>query len=241
MILFFIALIAGVLTVFAPCTLALLPIIVGGTLTGGTSIRRTVTVTTSLGISVVLFTFLLKISSSFINVPPAFWHIFSGVIIVIVGLSMVFPALWDSLPFLAKLNINSNKIMSRGYMSQSFWGDVIVGASLGPVFSSCSPTYFLIIATILPASLFVGTIYLITYALGLCVTLFIVAIAGQKFLEKIGVAADPKGWVRRGIGVLFLLVGLAIAFSFDQKFELAFANANFLNRHTRYICRKYGY
>ncbi len=117
-------------------------------------------------------------------------------------------------------------------MQQSFWGDVIVGASLGPVFSSCSPTYFLIIASILPASLLAGTAYLFAYAAGLCVTLLIVAVAGQKFLQKVGIAADPKGWLRRGIGVLFLLIGLAIAFSLDQKFELAFANANFLDIST---------
>ncbi len=93
MILFFVALLAGVLTVFAPCTLALLPIIVGGTLAGGTSIRRAVTVTVSLGLSVILFTFILKVSTSFIMVPQSFWHIASGVIIILVGLAMVFPAI----------------------------------------------------------------------------------------------------------------------------------------------------
>jgi cytochrome c-type biogenesis protein len=141
MTLFLIALLAGLLTVLSPCVLPLLPVIVGGSLAGGSSIRRALTVTISLGISVFLFTILLKVSTAFITVPAWFWSTFSGVLIIVVGLVMLFPKVWDALPFAAKMNARSNKAMSAGFMKQSFWGDVLVGAALGPVFSTCSPTY----------------------------------------------------------------------------------------------------
>jgi cytochrome c biogenesis protein CcdA/thiol-disulfide isomerase/thioredoxin len=229
MILFLLSLLAGVLTVLAPCTISLLPVIVGGSLAGGSSIRRTLVVTGSLGVSVIVFTLLLKVSTAFINVPQSFWQIFSGVIIVGLGLTMIFPALWDRISFVGKINRDSNKLLATGYMKQSFLGDVLVGAALGPVFSSCSPTYFLIIATVLPRSVLAGSIYLLAYTVGMCGGLLVVAIAGQKLLDKLGVAADPNGWLKRGIGVLFLVVGLAIAFGLDARIELAFANSGVLN------------
>ena len=58
MLLFLIAFIAGVLTVLAPCVLPLLPVIVGGSVSGGVNRARAYTVALSLGVSVILFTLL---------------------------------------------------------------------------------------------------------------------------------------------------------------------------------------
>ncbi len=220
---------AGVLTVLAPCTIALLPVIVGGTLAGGTSTRRAVVVTLALGISVITFTFLLKESTALIAVPQIFWEWFSGGLIFLIGLAMLFPALWDRINFFSKVNRGANVALARGYKRQTFWGDVLVGAALGPVFSSCSPTYFLIIATILPASLAAGSLDLLAYAIGLCGFLLIIALVGQRLTAALDLAASPYGWFRRTIGLLFMILGIAIALGFEQQFELAFANANFFN------------
>lgn len=229
MILFLLSLLAGILTVLAPCTISLLPVIVGGSLEGTRSPRRALVVTLSLGVSVILFTLLLKVSTAFIMVPQSFWELFSGVIIMAIGFTMLFPALYDRLGFVARINRSSNKLLATGYMKQNVLGDIIVGAALGPVFSSCSPTYFLIIATVLPKSVFAGSLYLLAYTFGLCATLLLVAVAGQKLLDKFGVASDPSGWLKRGIGALFVIVGLAIALGLDARLELAFANSGILD------------
>ncbi len=219
MALFLIALLAGLLTVISPCVLPLLPVIVGGSLAGGRSIRRILTVTASLGVSVFLFTILLKVSTAFINVPPEFWTYFSGGLIVIIGLILVFPRIWDKVPFIAKMNMDSNKAMSAGFMKKSFVGDIIIGASLGPVFASCSPTFFILLATVLPVSLAAGLIDIFAYIFGLCFSLIVVSFVGQAIMEKLGVASDPNGWFKRGIGVLFVIVGIAILTGFDKIIE----------------------
>lgn len=219
MILLITSVLAGVLTVLAPCTISLLPVIVGGTLSGGSSLRRIVTVTASLGLSVILFTILLKASTALIAVPQSFWQGVSGAIIVLLGLAMIFPKLWDAIPGLTSVNKGSNKVLATGYQRQDVAGDVLTGAALGPVFSSCSPTYFLILATVLPRSLAEGFVYLLAYALGLCFALFVVAFAGQKLLERLGVASDPDGWLKRGIGVVFLILGVAIFLGYDKVAE----------------------
>jgi thiol-disulfide isomerase/thioredoxin len=144
----------------------------------------------------------------------------SGSIIVGLGLAMVFPRLWDVVPFLNTVNKESNKALAVGYSKQNIAGDVLTGAALGPVFSSCSPTYFLILATVLPRSIPEGLLHLFAFALGLCGGLFVVALAGQKLLERLGVASDPRGWIKKSMGVLFVVLGVAIFLGLDKKLEV---------------------
>ena len=213
----------------APCTISLLPVIVGGSVGNKQSIKKAVVVTASLGVSVVLFTLILKVSTAFIHIPQEFWQMFSGVIIFVIGVTMIFPSLYENLPWINKLNQNSNKILAVGYNRQNFVGDVIIGASLGPVFSSCSPTYFLILATVLPRSFGTGVVYLIAYAVGLSGMLLLVCFAGQKLTQKLGVASGPKSSIKRGVGILFLIIGICIFLGYDKKIESSITNAGYFD------------
>ena len=218
MLLFLISFVAGVLTVLAPCVLPLLPVIVGGSMAQG-SRWRAYTICFSLGVSVILFTLLLKASTVFINVPQTFWEWFSGAILILFGIVMVFPQLWDRLGFVNAMNRSSNKLLGVGYQRNSRLGDMLMGAALGPVFSSCSPTYFVILATVLPQSFAAGFADLLAYAVGLSGFLLIISIVGQKLVDRLGVTINPEGWFRRGIGILFILVGLFVATGVDATAE----------------------
>jgi cytochrome c biogenesis protein CcdA/thiol-disulfide isomerase/thioredoxin len=229
MILFLVSFVAGILTVLAPCILPLLPVIVGGSIGGGRSLRRAATVTASLAGSVIIFTLLIKASTLFINIPQEFWRWFSGGIIIVFGAVTLFPSLWERQPFLARLSIGSNKLLSSGYQRQNFTGDVVVGAALGPVFSTCSPTYFLVLAAVLPENLGLGILYLVAYAAGLSLALLCVAIIGQKLIDKAGVAADPRGWFKKMLGLLFLIVGLAIISGADKTLQVRILDAGFFD------------
>jgi cytochrome c biogenesis protein CcdA/thiol-disulfide isomerase/thioredoxin len=233
MIILLIAFAAGVLTVLAPCVLPLLPVIVGGSISGKEgekpSKKKAFVVTISLGISVILFTLLLKVSTLFINIPPEVWSWISGGIITILGLVTLFPQLWDKMKFFSKANKESNKMLAVGYKKDSLWGDIIIGASLGPVFSTCSPTYFFILATVLPLSPFMGFIDLLAYAIGLCLALLVIAFLGQKIIEKLGIASDPYGWFKRTLGVLFIVVGIAIFFGQDKIIEANILSSGFFD------------
>lgn len=229
MILLLISFVAGVLTVLAPCILPLLPVIVGGSLADKAEHRKkAVTVVVSLGISVILFTFLLKVSTLFINIPPNFWKWFSAGLIFLIGLTMLFPRLWEG-GFMARMSAGSNKLLGRGVQKKNFWGDVLIGAALGPVFSTCSPTYFIVLATVLPAKPVLGVVYLLAYVVGLCLSLFIISFVGQKILTKLNVAADPKSWFKKIIGLLFVLVAVFIAGGLDKKLQTDILDSGFFD------------
>ena len=228
MTLLLLSFIAGILTVLAPCILPLLPVILGGSLSGATpSKKRAVIVTASLGISIIVFTFALKVSTLFIMVPPLLWQYLSGGIIVAFGIITLFPTVWEGLPFIAALNRKSNAVLGEGFQKKNFWGDVLIGAALGPVFSSCSPTYFLVLATVLPRSPLVGFLYLLAYTLGLSLALLLIVLVGVRIVNRLGVVADPHSTFKKIIGILFILVGMAVITGYDKKVENKVLDSNF--------------
>mgnify|MGYP003393865779 CR=1 FL=1 len=219
MLLLLLSFIAGILTVLAPCTLTLLPVIVGSSVSGIPSRKKAIIITASLGASIIIFTLLLKVSSVFINIPAETWSIISGFIIIIFGIFSLVPELWEDMAFVGKLNRGSNRLLGVGYQREGLLGHIIIGISLGPVFASCSPTYFIILATVLPQSLLVGVIYLIVYAAGLSGTLLLIALLGQKIIGRVEGLSDTRGWLRRTLGALFILIGVLIVFGLDKKID----------------------
>ena len=106
---------------------------------------------------------------------------------------------------------------------------IFMGFALGPVFSSCSPTYALILAIILPAWFLFGLTALISYTLWLAVILFAIAVFGQRLIKNLKWASDPNGLFKKILWVIFILVGLAIFTWYDKKVEAAILDAWFLN------------
>lgn len=217
MIFFGISILAGILTVLAPCILPLLPVIVGTSETGSRHIgRRAITVICALSISVIVFTLLLKATTLLIDIPQLFWNWFSGIIIVFVGLSMVFPLIWSKVPFVSKINLASNKALGAGYLKKNSMGDILMGFALGPVFTTCSPTYLFIIATVLPSTFLVGSIYLLGFTFGLALSLLLIAYFGQQIVNKVSGHMTSASAVKKVFGVLIILVGLAILTGSDK-------------------------
>lgn len=232
MILLVISFIAGVLTVLAPCILPLLPVIIGGSVEavgGGNARKRMLTIVSSLGASVIVFTLLLKASTVLIEIPPYVWTWSSGGIVGFFGLTLLFPALWERLPFIARLSGRSNKLVGAGFQRKNFSGDVLIGAALGPVFSTCSPTYFVVLATVLPEHFALGLTYLCAYTVGLCLMLLLIGYAGQKFADKLGGAANPRGAFKRALGVLFIAVAIFIVTGQDKQLQIKLLDAGFFD------------
>lgn len=217
--------IAGVLTVAAPCILPVLPVIIGGSL--ATSDKeakrmwfRPLVITGSLAASVVIFTLLLKATTTFLGVPQSIWGVIAGVIVLLFGINLLFPVLWDKLMVVTGLHTKVNRAFLGGsYKKRGLYHDVLLGAALGPIFNSCSPTYALIVAAILPESFGRGLLYLAAYALGLASILLLVAVAGQSVVRKLGWLSNPYGIFRRSLGVLFIIVGVMVMFGLDRDFQ----------------------
>lgn len=132
---------------------------------------------------------------------------------------MVFPKLWVKVPFIEKMSLIGNKAVGAGYQQKSYRGDALIGLALGPVFSTCSPTYLFIIATVLPATFIVGLVYLIGFTLGLVLSLMVIAYFGQAIVTKITAHIKTASLVKQVFGVVIIVVGLLILTGADKQIQ----------------------
>lgn len=218
MTLFFASFLAGILTVLAPCVLPVLPVVLAGSLSEKQKWYPYV-VTLSLAISVVIFTVLLKVSTLFIDIPSSFWKYLSGGILLALGLVYIFPHAWAWIVERLHFSRSSHSLHQAQDIENPLLRAIVTGAALGPVFSTCSPTYTLLLATVFPVSLAAGIGYTAVYALGLSLMLVIIAILGRSIIANLRIIADERSWFKRILGIIFVLIGLMIITWLDKKIE----------------------
>lgn len=231
------ALVAGALTVLAPCSLTLLPVILAGSVTSTAAEtpatgadrrssralhgwRRAAVVTASLAVSVVVFTLALKATTALIGISPAVWRWLSGGLLILLGVLTLAPGIWDRVTTATGVSSAGGTWLHRATQRRGVVGAVLTGAALGPVFTSCSPMFGYVVVTVLPANLAQGLLLLAAYVLGLSAVLFAIALAGQRLIARLRWAADPHGWFRRAIGVLFVVLGVLIGTGLMQRLEV---------------------
>lgn len=213
-----IAFFAGILTVLTPCTFTLLPIIIGGSVKDKNPLRPLI-VTGSLMISVIIFTLLLRASTLLIDIHPQTWKSISGGLVIIFGLVLLFPNIWEHISAKLGFGNSSQKLLSKASQKKGYLEMILVGAALGPVFTSCGPTYALILSVILTQGIMEGLTSLIAFSLGLGSIMLLIGYLGQAITSRLRWAANPKGWLKKVLGALFILVGIAIMTGADKGFE----------------------
>lgn len=179
---------------------------------------RLVVLTASLGASVVVFTLLLRATTLLLPVPRQAWAVVSGMLLVALGFTQLAPSWWERVSLALRLPA-AHRLLPGPGTSRGLVTAAVAGAALGPVFSSCSPLYGYVVATVLPASVPRGLALLLAYVTALCATLLAIAIAGRRVTSRLWWAADPRGRVRRAVGVVLLLVGVAILLGWDKTVE----------------------
>jgi cytochrome c biogenesis protein CcdA len=147
------------------------------------------------------------------------WQLISGAILIALGTVSIFPRLWDAVSTKLSLQRRSNKQLVAARERGGSLGAILTGAALGPVFTSCSPLYLYVLVTVLPASFAEGILLLVAYVIGLCGTLLVIALLGQKVVGKARWIANPEGNFKRVLGIIFVLVGIAIILGLDKDLQ----------------------
>ena len=212
---------AWVLTILTPCVLPLLPVILWASSSDSEDKYRPYIIIASLIFSVVIFSLLLKASTILIWVEPIVWKLISGIIIIFFWIITIFPNLWKNVSTKLWFSWKSNANLSKSASRKWVLGSVMVWMSLWPVFTSCSPTYWIILAVILPVSLFVWIINLFAYAIWLWVILLLISLLWHKFISKMKWASSPNSIFKKILWVLFLIVWVAIITWYDKVIETA--------------------
>ncbi len=232
--LLFISFIAGVLSVLAPCIVGVLPLLITRGIDEKSDSNRTqyaklLRVVVGLSLSIFIFSLLLKSTTLLISVPQSTWRIISGVIIVLFGVSALFPNLWEKIATRLQLQNIASRGQIRASQTTGTWGDYLLGASFGPIFSACSPTYLLILAVLIPSSFLSGVGYLVAFIAGLSLAIITIAIISRKLIAHIGWAINPHGNFKKIIGILFICIGILIATGSDKQIQAYFVEKGYFD------------
>lgn len=227
MILIIISFIAGILTVLTPCSFTLLPIILGTSLGNKKDLKRTVIIVTSLGFSVFVFSLLLKATTFLIQIPLEIWSMISGLIIIILSITYIFPGFWENLIQKTRLLNKFNNTLDKNLKQKGVISLIFAGLSLGPIFGGCSPTYLAILSVLLPAGFLNGIIYLIAYCTGLALIMFLVAFLGQSFVSRMRWSINPNGKFKFTLGLILLIFGILIFLGIYKDIESSLINTQF--------------
>jgi hypothetical protein len=144
-----------------------------------------------------------------------------------VGLTLVFPTFWQKLPGVQALTNQSGKNLSKATQKKSVFTDYLVGFALGPVFTTCSPTYFFILATVLPISFIAGLINLLLFTLGMAISLAVIAYFGQQVTRAINTNSRTTETIKKWLGLLIFATGLLVATGYDKKLETAILDSSY--------------
>ncbi len=211
-----IAFISGILTVFSPCIIPILPVVLASGADG--KVWRIRGLILGLIISFSLATLLLAFIVQILGISADTIRNLAVFILVIFGLSLVFPVIWDKIQGLIERYWRFKPVQTQ---KEGFGGGFITGVSLGIVWTPCVGPILAAVATLAALnSLSINTVLIITvYALGAGLGLYILAKGGAKASEKLGFIKSNNITIRRIFGIVILLTALFIFAGLDRKVQ----------------------
>ncbi|MBI4091830.1 MAG: DUF3179 domain-containing protein [Candidatus Levybacteria bacterium] len=211
-----IAFISGILTVFSPCVLPILPIVLASGIEG--KIGRIRGVVAGIVVSFTIAALLLATVVRVLGIPADTIRNIAVILLVIFGLSMVFPIIWEKVLVLIERFWKVRPVETQG---GGFGGGFITGASLGVVWAPCIGPVVATVATLAAVSSFSisGIAVVAAYALGTGVPLYFIAKSGKAAIGKFPFLATGGEKVRQIFGVVILATALFIFTGLDRKIQ----------------------
>lgn len=217
LILILFAFIGGIITILSPCILPILPIVLSGSLTGGH--RRPFGIITGFIVSFTFFTLFLTALVNIFNLSADTLRLVAVITVATFGLTLLIPkaqiVLEKLVAQLAPLTQKTNR-SDRG-----FWGGVVIGLSLGLVWTPCvGPIMAAMITLAATSTVTLGAIFItLAYALGTAIPMLGITYGGRQLLTRVPWLLKNSATIQKAFGVLMLLTALAIYFNLDRRFQ----------------------
>lgn len=208
------AFLAGLVTILSPCILPLLPIILAGSATKNR--YRPIGVVTGFVGSFTVFTLTLTTLVKATGISPDSLRNLAVIVLLLFGLLLVVPSLkhlWES--FTSRLTPASSGTR------HGFWGGILIGLSLGLVWTPCVGPILASVITLAASSSITTTTILITlaYSLGTAIPLFLIMRGSAWFMSRFGWLKASSNRLQQLFGVLMILAALVLYFQLDRRFQ----------------------
>jgi cytochrome c biogenesis protein CcdA len=209
------ALLAGILTVGAPCILPLLPILLG-TSVGQTSKTRPLFISFGFVVMFVIVGLVLSVLTTTLQLSPNTLRTVAIFALALFGALMLFPKPFELLAQrLAGLTTKANafsKSLGTGNAS-----GFVLGLTLGLIWTPCAGPVLGSILTLIATQTNVGGagILLTAYAIGAGIPMLAIAYGGQYITTRVRAISRYTTLLQQIFGVLILGLAVAMFFQFD--------------------------
>jgi cytochrome c biogenesis protein CcdA len=209
------ALAAGMVTVAAPCTLPMLPILLGASV-GQTGSIRPALIALGFVLSFSAVAMFLSAIARIFDFDPDVLRTAASVLLLGFGFLMVWPSLFE------RLAIRFGGLfggMPAGATAsrQGNLGGFVLGTTLGLVWSPCAGPVLGSILTIIATSRdnAWASALLVVYAIGAAIPMLAIAYGGQAVTTRVRGIARISPRLQQGFGVVVIAFAIASYFQYD--------------------------
>jgi cytochrome c biogenesis protein CcdA/thiol-disulfide isomerase/thioredoxin len=211
------ALIAGAATALSPCVLPVLPAVLGAGVTGGR--RRPLGVVTGLVASFTFVTVALVYVIDALGLPDNLVRDLAIATLLIFGISLLIPPLSDRIEaFGSRLAPGPARVAGEGFGS-----GLLLGASLGVVYTPCAGPILAGVITVSAAQDFTAgkLAVALAYAAGSGAVLYLLMLGGRRVADRF---KPYRARIQVATGALMVAVAVAMTADLDLEFQQAIAD-----------------
>jgi cytochrome c biogenesis protein CcdA len=209
------ALLAGIVTIAAPCTLPMLPILLGASV-GHTGKARPAMIALGFVLSFSATALLLGAITRIFDFDPNVLRTAATILLLGFGLLMIWPTPFEWLSIRLSGFIATNN--STGPAShQGTLSGFVLGTTLGLVWTPCAGPVLGSILTIVATSKDVAwaSTLLIVYAIGAAIPMLAIAYGGQAVTTRVRAIARISPRLQQGFGFVVIAFAIASYFQYD--------------------------
>lgn len=210
------ALLAGMLTVAAPCVLPMLPVVLGASV-GQTQRARPLFIALGFALAFSAVALLFGAASQALGLSQDLLRDVAAALLLAFGLLMVWPRPFEWLSMHASGVLN--RVSGLGDRAGSGnLGGLLLGLTLGAVWTPCAGPVLGAILTLVatepePAR---AAVLLVSYSVGAALPMLAIAWGGQYASTRVRQLARYTHRLQQGFGVLVMGVAVALYFQYDS-------------------------
>ena len=209
------ALLAGIVTIAAPCTLPMLPILLGASV-GHTGNARPAMIALGFVLSLSAVALVLGAITRIFDFDPNVLRTAAAILLIGFGLLMIWPTPFEWLSIRIGGMMNSSTANSAA-TRQGNLGGFVLGTTLGLVWTPCAGPVLGSILTIVATSKDTAwaSVLFIVYAIGAAIPMLAIAYGGQAVTTRVRSIARISPRLQQGFGAVVIAFAIASYFQYD--------------------------
>jgi len=235
MLIFLLSYLGGVLTIFSPCVLPVLPFVFARS---DQSFRRAgLPVLLGMAATFTILASLAAVGGAWLVAVNQYGRYAAMLVLLVLGLALIFPAFSERLmrPFVEL----GGRLQQRADEQGSVRGSLLLGAAVGFLWAPCAgPILGLVLAgaALKGANLYSASL-LLAFAAGAATSLGVALLASGRVIAWMKRSFGVEEWVRRALGVAVVAGVVVIALGWDTRFLASVTTSNTTAAEKQLIAR----